>query len=110
MLESVGLHPGDLRDQITVDFPNLTQLPEGTLLAVGETVFELTMSCPVCDHVADLAGHPDPDGLIQSLQGKSGMLAKVVHTTGEGRITVGDSVSIYAGDTSTFKIGSLTLP
>ena len=109
VLESVGLHPGDLRDQITVDFPNLTQLPEGALLAVGETVFELTMSCPVCDHVADLAGHPAPDGLIQSLQGKSGMLAKVVHTTGEGRITVGDSVSVYTGDTSTFKIGSSTL-
>ena len=94
VLGSVGLQPGDLRDQITVDFPSLTQLPNGTLLNIGETVFELTMSCPVCDHVADLAGHPDPDGLIQSLQGESGMLAKVVHTTGEGLIRVGDSVRV----------------
>lgn len=110
VLESVGLKPGDLRDQVTVDFPDLTQLPEGKLLAIGEAVFELTMPCPVCDHVADLVGHPDPDGLIQSLQGKSGMLARVVHTTREGHIKVGDCVSIYTGDTSEFAIGSSTVP
>ena len=53
---------------------------------------------------------PIQTGLIQSLQGKSGILAMVVHTTREGRIKVGDSVSIYAEDTSNFAIGSSVVP
>ncbi len=100
VVESVGLQPGDLREQVTVDFPELMQLPEGTSVAIGEAVMELTMPCPVCDHVAELTDHPDKAGLTEALEGGSGMLAKVVATSGEGRIQVGDSVRVYERNTS----------
>ncbi|HEX2032447.1 MAG TPA: MOSC domain-containing protein, partial [Actinomycetota bacterium] len=35
-LEAVGLRPGDLREQVTVDLPGLMALPAGTSLAVGD--------------------------------------------------------------------------
>src|SRR2546422_11195569 len=41
-LEALGLRPGDLREQITVEFPALETLPSGTLLCVGGVTCELT--------------------------------------------------------------------
>src|SRR2546427_12118667 len=44
-LEALGLRPGDLREQITVEFPALETLPSGTLLRVREATCELTRPC-----------------------------------------------------------------
>lgn len=96
VLEALGLAPGDLREQITVDLPGLMGLAEGTRLSVGEAVLEVTGPCHPCTHIGEDLGVPDPEALRRSLEGRRGVLASVVSVTGEGRIRPGDPIAILA--------------
>lgn len=91
-LEAAGLEPGDLREQITVDFAALERLPEGTRLRVGSAVLETTGPCEPCTHIGKLNGRPDVVEFKQSLEGRRGQLAKVVAVDGDGLIRVGDLI------------------
>ncbi len=91
-LEAVGLAHGALREQLTVDFPGLDNLPGGTRLQVGDAVLEVTGPCEPCEVIGALNGVPDPVALRESLRGCRGMLTKVVATSGDGRIRPGDAV------------------
>jgi MOSC domain-containing protein YiiM len=93
-LEAIGLSPGDLREQITVDLPALQRLPEGTRVRVGEAELELTGPCEPCQHIGELVGKPDTEAFRQSLVGRRGVLARVVSVGGEGRIRVGDPAEV----------------
>ncbi|OLE14021.1 MAG: hypothetical protein AUG93_00265 [Armatimonadetes bacterium 13_1_20CM_4_65_7] len=93
-LEALGLRPGDLREQITVEFPALETLPSGTLLCVGEVTCELTGPCEPCTHIGQSLGVPDTVAFQQALQGRRGQLARIVAVDGEGFIRVGDSVTL----------------
>ncbi len=90
---AVGLPPGTLREQITVDFPDLDALPVGTLLRIGQAIFEVTGPCEPCTHVGTLAGVADPAALEAALGGHRGQLARVVAIVENGSIRVGDSVA-----------------
>lgn len=92
MLAAMGLRPGDLREQITVEFPGLDRLAAGTRLRVGQATCELTGPCEPCTHIGGLLGIPDPRAFQQVLDGKRGQLARVVAVDGEGVIRVGDPV------------------
>ncbi len=92
-LQELGLQPGDLREQITVDFPALETLAAGTLLRVGEATCELTGPCEPCTHIGQLLSVTDTVAFQQELQGRRGQLARVVAVDGEGFIRVGDSVT-----------------
>lgn len=92
-LQSLGLRPGDLREQITVEFPALESLPAGTLLRIGQVTCELSGPCEPCTHIGSLLGVPDPAVFQQDLQGRRGQLAKIVAVDGAGIIRVGDSVA-----------------
>jgi hypothetical protein len=92
-LRTLGLRPGDLREQVTVDLPGLDALPAGTRLQVGQAVCELTGPCEPCIHIGMLVGVSDPRGLRQRLAGRRGQLAMVVATAGEGWIRVGDPIT-----------------
>ncbi len=93
VLRELGLRPGDLREQITVDLPGLDALPAGTRLRIGQAVVELTGPCEPCTHIGTLLGVPDPRQFQQRLAGRRGQLAMVVAADGEGLIRVDDPVT-----------------
>lgn len=52
-LRAFKLRPGDLRENVVVEFDSLHDLPSGTTLAVGEARIRLTVHCEPCGRVAD---------------------------------------------------------
>jgi MOSC domain-containing protein YiiM len=93
-LEALGLAPGELREQVTVDFPGLDELREGTMLLVGEAVLEVTGPCEPCRHIGELLGVGDPERLRRALVGRRGVLARVRSVQEHGRIRTGDPVRV----------------
>ena len=93
-LLAMGLQPGDLREQITVEFPSLETLPVGTFLRVGEVTFELSGACEPCTHIGALNGVPDAEVFRSALDGQRGQLARVAAVEDEGRIRVGDVIAV----------------
>lgn len=91
---ALGLKPGDLREQITVDFPALESLPAGTLLRIGEVTLELTGSCDPCTHIGGLVGVMDAEAFRRVLEGRRGQLARVIAVRGEGLIHSGDRIVV----------------
>ena len=86
-LESVGVEPGAIRENLTVEGTDVEQWPIGQRVQVGdEAVFEITMVCDPCHRMDELR-----EGLRAELQGKRGMLARVV---APGEVAVGDSVEL----------------
>ncbi len=90
-LLDLGLEPGALREQVTVDLPGLMALPQGTRLRVGGAMLEVTGVCEPCTHIGEHLGAEDPEALRRTLVGRRGMLARVV---GEGPIRRDDSVEV----------------
>jgi MOSC domain-containing protein YiiM len=93
-LQAMGLSPGDLREQITVDLPGLHGFPLGTRLRVGKAELELSGPCEPCHHIGELLGLEDRETFRQSLEGRRGVLARVVSVAGDGRIRVGDPAEV----------------
>jgi hypothetical protein len=92
-LRDLGLEPGALREQVTLDLPGLMSLGEGTRLRVGEAVLEVTGVCEPCTHIGEHLGAEDPEALRQALVGRRGMLARVLR---EGPIRRDDPVEVEA--------------
>jgi MOSC domain-containing protein YiiM len=88
-LRALGLRPGDLREQVTVELPGLMSLAPGTMLRVGLAVLELTGPCEPCTHIGEHVGVEDREAFRQRLVGRRGMLARVSEP---GPIRVGDLV------------------
>jgi MOSC domain-containing protein YiiM len=93
-LRHLDLRPGDLREQITLDLHDLMVLPPGTRLRLGQATLELTKVCEPCTHIGEHVGADDVDAFRQRLQGRRGMLARVLGVEGDGRIRVGDRVEV----------------
>jgi len=85
-LDSVGVEPGDIRENLTVEGADVQQWPIGQRVRVGEAVFEITMVCDPCQRMDDLR-----QGLRAELDDKRGMLARVVDS---GEVAVGDEVEL----------------
>jgi MOSC domain-containing protein YiiM len=83
-LEAVGVDPGRIRENFTVDGADVQAWPVGQRLRVGEAVFELTMVCDPCERMEAIR-----PGLRQELEGRRGMLARVVEG---GEVAVGDQI------------------
>lgn len=96
-LGAMGLRPGDLREQVTVEFPSLETLPVGTLLRAGEVTFELTGPCEPCTHIGALNGVADPEAFRSALEGRRGQTARVSAIERDGRICVGDAIAVLTG-------------
>jgi MOSC domain-containing protein YiiM len=60
--------------------------PVGQRVQAGEAEFEITMVCDPCERMEEIR-----PGLQQELEGRRGMLARVVKT---GDIAVGDEISL----------------
>jgi MOSC domain-containing protein YiiM len=86
-LESVDVEPGAIRENLTVEGTDVQEWPIGQRVKVGdEAVFEITMVCDPCARMDALR-----EGLRAELDGKRGMLARVVES---GEVAVGDSVEL----------------
>lgn len=85
-LDAVGVDPGAIRENLTVDGADVQQWPVGQRLRAGGAVFEVTMVCDPCQRMDDLR-----QGLRAELDGRRGMLARVVET---GEVAVGDEIEL----------------
>ncbi len=85
-LDSVGVEPGAIRENLTIEGTDVEQWPVGQRVRAGEAEFEITMVCDPCHRMDELR-----QGLRAELQGKRGMLATVVES---GEVAVGDEVTL----------------
>src|SRR6059036_1815942 len=85
-LDSVDVEPGAIRENLTVEGADVQQWPIGQRVRAGEAVFEITMVCDPCHRMDELR-----DGLRAELDGKRGMLARIVES---GEIAIGDEVEL----------------
>jgi MOSC domain-containing protein YiiM len=94
-LKDLGLSPGDLREQITLDLPGLMDLRSGTRLRIGDAVIEITKECAPCTHIGEHVGVDDVEAFRDHLQGRRGMLGMVVEAEGDP-IRIGDPVEVVS--------------
>ena len=91
--EAVGVKPGDLREQLTVEgMPSLGSLAEGTLLRIGAITLRVNGPCDPCTHIGEMNGVADPDEFQSMLEGRRGLVCNVV--VADGPVRVGDEVSV----------------
>jgi uncharacterized protein YjiS (DUF1127 family) len=95
-LRDMGLSPGDLREQITIDLPGLMELEAGARLRVGPAVVEITKPCEPCTHIGEHVGVDDVEAFRDHLRGRRGMLARFLEVDAEAVIRVGDTVEVLA--------------
>ena len=50
-LTELELNPGDLREQITVDMPELMQLEVGNQIDINGNILEIDGDCEPCTHI-----------------------------------------------------------
>lgn len=85
-LRSVGVEPGRIRENFTVEGTDVHMWPVGQRLRVGAAEFEVTMVCDPCSRMEEIR-----PGLQAELEEKRGMLARVVRT---GEVSVGDRIEL----------------
>jgi MOSC domain-containing protein YiiM len=91
--DAVGVKPGDLREQITVEgLPSLGSLSEGTMLRIGAITLRVNGSCDPCTHIGEMNGIADPNEFRSMLEGRRGLVCSVVNS--DGPLRVGDRVSV----------------
>jgi len=87
MLDMLELVPGQVKENITTSGISLMPLTRGTMLMVGKDVqLELTKPCAPCNRMEEIR-----PGLLASIAGKRGMLARVIRG---GVIHRGDEITI----------------
>ena len=91
--EGLGLRPGDLREQLTVEgLPGVTTLPPGTEIRVGGITLRVNGEATPCTHIGELVGTDDAVAFQASLAGRRGAECTVIAVDGPARI--GDGVEV----------------
>ena len=86
-LDAVGVTPGTIKENLTVEGLNVMNLPEGSRLRLGTSaVLEITKICEPCFRMDEIR-----DGLKQELEGRRGMVARVIQG---GTIHLGDPIRV----------------
>jgi MOSC domain-containing protein YiiM len=85
-LDAVGVEPGRIRENFTVTGDDVQGWPVGQRVRAGTALFEITMVCDPCERMDAIR-----PGLRRELEGKRGMLARVLE---EGEIALGDDVEL----------------
>ena len=85
-LEAVGVEPGRIRENFTVDGVDVQEWPVGQLVRVGSALFEVTMVCDPCERMDAIR-----PGLRRELEDRRGMLARVLEG---GEVAVGDTLEL----------------
>jgi MOSC domain-containing protein YiiM len=91
--DAVGVKPGDLREQITIEgMPTLGSLADGALLRIGTITLRVNGSCDPCTHIGEMNGIADPDEFQSMLEGRRGLVCNVL--SADGPVRVGDEVIV----------------
>ncbi len=90
-IDRLGLNPGDLREQITLDLPELMSLTNGTTLKIGAVEIRINGDCDPCAHIGELLDVEDREAFRKSLLGHRGKLATVLNG---GIVDIGDKTEI----------------
>ncbi len=85
-LDAVGVAPGAIRENVTVEGADVQSWPVGQHVKVGGALLEITMVCDPCHRMDELR-----EGLRAELDDKRGMLAHVVEG---GEIALGDPIDL----------------
>ena len=85
-LDSLGVEPGAVRENVTVEGADVQAWPVGQRVQVGEALLEITMVCDPCHRMDELR-----PGLRAEIDGRRGVLAHVVDG---GEIALGDAVEL----------------
>jgi MOSC domain-containing protein YiiM len=79
-----GLKPGDLRENIVLEFDGLYEIPSGTIVMIGSARIRLTFHCEPCKRILKLI---ELDRIVH----KRGVLGCFLNS---GTVSVGDAFSI----------------
>jgi MOSC domain-containing protein YiiM len=91
--EALGLQPGDLREQITIEgLPGVTTLAPGTELRVGALTLRVNGEAAPCTHIGKMLGVDDVLAFQASLAGRRGAECTVV--AADGPLRIGDAVDV----------------
>jgi len=91
--EALGLQPGDLREQVTVEgLPGVTTLAPGTELRAGAITLRVNGEAAPCTHIGELVGVEDVAAFQASLGGRRGAECTVIAVDGPARI--GDAIEV----------------
>jgi MOSC domain-containing protein YiiM len=85
-LDALGVEHGRIRENFTIEGADVHEWPVGQRLRVGAAEFEITMVCDPCSRMDEIR-----PGLQEELDGKRGMLARVVSS---GEVAAGDDVTL----------------
>jgi MOSC domain-containing protein YiiM len=85
-LDAVGVDYGRIRENLTIEGADVHEWPVGQQVRIGDALFEITMVCDPCSRMDEIR-----PGLQAELDGRRGMLARVVET---GEVAAGDEVYI----------------
>jgi MOSC domain-containing protein YiiM len=85
-LDHLGIEHGAIKENFTVEGADVHSWPVGQRVGIGDAEFEVTMECDPCERMEEIRL-----GLQQELEGRRGMLARVVKT---GAVAVGDEVRL----------------
>jgi MOSC domain-containing protein YiiM len=85
-LDALDLEPGRIRENITVEGADVHEWPIGQRVRVGGALFEIAMVCDPCVKMDAIR-----PGLQAELDGKRGMLARVLET---GDVAAGDQIEL----------------
>ncbi len=85
-LRAVGVEPGRIRENFTVEGDDVHSWPIGQRVRVGGAEFEIAMECDPCHLMDEIR-----PGLQAELEHKRGMLARVVRS---GEVALGDEIAL----------------
>jgi MOSC domain-containing protein YiiM len=85
-LEALGVDPGRVRENFTVRGADVMSWPVGQRIVAGTAEFEISMVCDPCELMEQIR-----PGLQSELEGRRGMLARVLRT---GDVSVGDEITL----------------
>ena len=81
-----GVEYGRIRENFTIEGDDVHTWPVGQRLRVGGAEFEITMVCDPCSRMDEIR-----PGLQQELDGRRGMLARVVQS---GEVAKNDEIEL----------------
>jgi MOSC domain-containing protein YiiM len=85
-LQALDVEPGRIRENFTIEGADVHEWPVGQRVRIGDAEFEITMVCDPCHKMDEIR-----PGLQEELDGKRGMLARVLQT---GEVAAGDDVQL----------------
>lgn len=95
VLDDMGLLPGALREQVTVEgFEGLDSLSAGTILEIGSARFEVTKECAPCLTIGGYNEVDDPGAFREALEGRRGIFLKFTEDSPADSIAVGNEVKV----------------